>query len=271
MIPDKDLNMKYTLGEVSELLDVTKSTIRNYEKHGLLKAHRNEANDYRTFTEEDVWILREIRAFRQLHFSVEEIGGLLGNMDRAAMQTMLVEKRRLLISEAKILLKQVEKIEKLEEKLGEAVAQEPVLISPMPDFYWLPMQESLPESQLEWAEYMPYTFISPRFQRVEGQWTMRMGIGISKADQQEQGLSLPLDVVCIQAEQAWASVAKSGGNQPEDQLEVLNEMIIAAEKAGFQCSGPVFVQGMITLKEKVGKDYFSRYWMPVVPLKSESQ
>ncbi|NTQ99747.1 MerR family DNA-binding transcriptional regulator, partial [Enterococcus faecium] len=37
----------YTIGQVSELFDLPKSTIRYWDKQGLIRSSRQEENDYR--------------------------------------------------------------------------------------------------------------------------------------------------------------------------------------------------------------------------------
>ncbi len=61
--------------EVEQLLSVSRSNIRFYEKEGLLCPNR-ENNNYRDYSEEDVACLRKILVLRKLGFSVEEIGAM---------------------------------------------------------------------------------------------------------------------------------------------------------------------------------------------------
>lgn len=58
--------------EVEELLSVSRSNIRFYEREGLLRPKR-EGNNYRDYSDEDVECLRKILVLRKLGFSVEEI------------------------------------------------------------------------------------------------------------------------------------------------------------------------------------------------------
>ena len=39
----------YTIGQVSELFDLPKSTIRYWDEQGLIRSSRQEENDYRLF------------------------------------------------------------------------------------------------------------------------------------------------------------------------------------------------------------------------------
>ncbi|MBS5080501.1 MAG: MerR family transcriptional regulator [Clostridiales bacterium] len=58
--------------EVSKLIDMTESNIRHYEKSGLIKPKR-EANNYRSYSEEDVKILKQIILMRMVGTPLKEI------------------------------------------------------------------------------------------------------------------------------------------------------------------------------------------------------
>lgn len=61
--------------EVENLLSVTRSNIRFYEKEGLLSPERKE-NNYRNYSEQDVAALKKILVLRKLGFTVEEISSM---------------------------------------------------------------------------------------------------------------------------------------------------------------------------------------------------
>lgn len=56
---------------------VPKQNIRFYEKKGLVNPIRNQENDYREYTEEDIRVLKTIRMLRMLDMPLEEIGKVL--------------------------------------------------------------------------------------------------------------------------------------------------------------------------------------------------
>lgn len=58
---------------LSELTKIPISTIRYYEKIGLLPAPEREANNYRHYTDNHVFLLEYIQFLTQLSFSLEEI------------------------------------------------------------------------------------------------------------------------------------------------------------------------------------------------------
>ena len=61
--------------QVEELVGITKKNIRFYEEQGLLKVERAE-NGYREYHQEDVARLQEIKLFRKMDISIEEMRAL---------------------------------------------------------------------------------------------------------------------------------------------------------------------------------------------------
>lgn len=64
-------------GEMAKLANVSEKTIRYYDKLGLLKPSKVEANNYRYYTEYDLLKLQRILFLKSLGFSLEEIQTLV--------------------------------------------------------------------------------------------------------------------------------------------------------------------------------------------------
>ena len=55
-----------TIQEVEKLAGMTRANIRFYEKEGLITPERNEANNYRAYSDRDVEALSKIKHLRIL-------------------------------------------------------------------------------------------------------------------------------------------------------------------------------------------------------------
>ena len=62
-----------TIKEVEEKVGIKKANIRYYEEMGLIRPARDQGNNYRVYSEEDVELLKKIRFLRSIDISVEEI------------------------------------------------------------------------------------------------------------------------------------------------------------------------------------------------------
>ena len=65
---------EYLIGDMSEIVGVSRDTLRFYEKKGIIKARKKE-NGYRYYLEEDLFRLMVILYKRKMNDSLEEIEG----------------------------------------------------------------------------------------------------------------------------------------------------------------------------------------------------
>ncbi len=61
------------INEVCHVVGLTKKSIRFYEENGLLSPKRNNDNDYRIYSEEDIEKLKKIKFLRELNVSIREL------------------------------------------------------------------------------------------------------------------------------------------------------------------------------------------------------
>ena len=61
------------INEVENIVKLSKKAIRYYEQEGLIRPKRNDNNDYRLYTEEDINRLKIIKFLRELGVSISEL------------------------------------------------------------------------------------------------------------------------------------------------------------------------------------------------------
>ncbi len=80
---------KLTIGRLASQCDVPVTTIRYWEREGLLEADRTPSN-YRVYTDDAVARVRLIRLCQSLGFTVADINGLLRLLDTRIHQCQAV-------------------------------------------------------------------------------------------------------------------------------------------------------------------------------------
>jgi Cu(I)-responsive transcriptional regulator len=88
----------FNISEAARESGVTAKMIRHYESLGLLKPARRTVAGYRLYEAADVHTLRFIRRARDLGFSMQDIGRLLGlwqNRRRASAEVQRIARRHL--------------------------------------------------------------------------------------------------------------------------------------------------------------------------------
>ena len=84
---------RMNIKEVEERTGISRQNIRYYEKQGLLHPERNLENDYRVYGEAEISRLNEIKLFRKLGISIEEIRRMLdGELELGTVLEMQKEK-----------------------------------------------------------------------------------------------------------------------------------------------------------------------------------
>jgi len=91
--------MKYRIGDMAELLNISSDLIRYYEKCGAVRPGRTENNNYRTYSTVDFFTLEEILNYKQWDIGVREIGEMLEDDYSNKLISCLSEYRRKLDQE----------------------------------------------------------------------------------------------------------------------------------------------------------------------------
>ncbi len=63
----------FSIGEISELLDIPKSTLRYWESEGLIEKHRDDDNNYRQYYPSSVFTISDLAHFRCLRMSLQDM------------------------------------------------------------------------------------------------------------------------------------------------------------------------------------------------------
>ncbi|WP_195988128.1 MerR family transcriptional regulator [Clostridium sp. D53t1_180928_C8] len=82
---------RYTRGEVSKFLGVTKDTLRHYEECGLINPHENEKNRYKYYSIADLEILNVVLFLRSMDVPISEIPNFIECKDINSYSNFLDE------------------------------------------------------------------------------------------------------------------------------------------------------------------------------------
>lgn len=86
--------MLYTVGEMAKLLGIPASTLRYYDKEGLLPFVERSSGGIRMFTDKDYEWLKVIECLKQSGLSIKEIRAFI-DMAQRGDESSLIERRRL--------------------------------------------------------------------------------------------------------------------------------------------------------------------------------
>jgi len=163
--------MKYYIGQVAKLTDLSAAGLRLYEREGVLEPSREDSSGYRYYERLDITALLRARAYQKFGFSLREVGKLLNTNEMDYVCESFSELRCSLkkrIAYEQKLLKRLERtnllVRSIPEKLGK------VEVAVRPAMYRLEFMHEdqfiLEESRYavfrEWFSHAPFTFPSQR-------------------------------------------------------------------------------------------------------------
>ncbi len=98
--------MNYTMKEVSSMLHIPSTTIRYYEKEGLLPNVRRKESGYRVFSDNDVSMLKMIECLKKTNMPIKDIrtfAGWVQEGDSSLKERyeMFLERRRMVHEQMK--------------------------------------------------------------------------------------------------------------------------------------------------------------------------
>ncbi len=100
----------YSMKEVSEMMNLPQSTIRYYDKEGLLPFIERKSSGYRIFSESDIQMMQIIECFKNTGMSIKEIKHFIDLLKMG--DASLEERYNLFVEREKIVLKQMENLQK---------------------------------------------------------------------------------------------------------------------------------------------------------------
>ena len=68
---------RYTIGDVSRICKISSKALRYYDKLNLISTQRHEYNNYRYYTAESLLTVLVIKYYKQMGFTLDEIGGCI--------------------------------------------------------------------------------------------------------------------------------------------------------------------------------------------------
>ena len=98
----------YTIGKVSKLFGLSRSTLLYYDQIGLFCPSSRSRSNYRLYTEKDVQRMNKIQMYRDLGLSLEAIDGLL--RDESSSMSKVLERHLLTLNQEIAKLRQQQRV-----------------------------------------------------------------------------------------------------------------------------------------------------------------
>lgn len=111
--------MKYSIGKISEKLNLPTSTLRYYEKQGLLINVERDENGIRMYNEDDLFWLDIIKCLRETGMSIEDIRNIV-ELSKVGDET-IEERKNILKNHKKKILLNIKELKMYLEKIDKKI------------------------------------------------------------------------------------------------------------------------------------------------------
>lgn len=184
--------MLYKIGEIAEILGVTKEGVRFLERKGLLHSTRTAHNGYRYYSRSELSAVQQIRSYAAAGFTLEEAANLVLYNDEHYMLAAIEEKEQALEEEIRGLENKRRLLRIQKEAINQVfhLQREPEVRS-LEAIYYFPVE----------GEYAMEGGVALR--EAEKQWmTAGPDVKLAKLPLDEEGQELESKGMCVEAEKA---------------------------------------------------------------------
>ncbi|MBL4933119.1 MerR family transcriptional regulator [Clostridium paridis] len=89
----------YTIGQVANIMGISKDKLRYYEEKGVLKPSQNNENNYRQYSLEEMLSILSIEFYRSLDLDFKSIKRIHNQSDIKDLEEILEDKRKEIVKE----------------------------------------------------------------------------------------------------------------------------------------------------------------------------
>ena len=200
MKPQASKNTKlYRIGEVAEILGMTKEGVRFLERKGILPSFRDEKNGYRYYRRGDIAALQQIRGYMSAGFTLREASDMILRGEESDLLIRLEQQKKVLDAQIEHLREMKNLLSLHETNIHDAVTfNGREIVREMSGIYYLPVEGTRCISRSEerlWMSATPYALLGKIPVDQNGHALPSRGICVEEKNLSQIGLSLPKEAV----------------------------------------------------------------------------
>ncbi|MBE5962891.1 MAG: MerR family transcriptional regulator [Lachnospiraceae bacterium] len=237
-----------------DIVGVPYSSLRYFERIGLLKPAQDEKNNYREYTPKDAFVVNTFKYYRSLGFEAKEVLAIMQQSTKESVEKKLNEQEGKLIHQLFLVKEQLEAITNLKRNFNFLQLGDGYEVVTREDIYFYSASRknefnaSVYSVFSKWVEQLPLTFYCKRIHQEEwkqgkiekGQ--MDYGIGIRCRDAYLLPKEALDDVVLIKGG-SCAVFYSADLNYPDNDLYYLNWIEKKLFEDGYEICGDICVEG----------------------------
>ena len=268
--------MRYKIGDVAKILGISPDLLRYYEKKGVVKPVKDQANDYRYYEPWDINFLIDCLWYKNFGFGIEQVARIVSKSSYEDIISMMEDKdseieatirrQELLLRRARQYLKEVQRAKPLLGKCDLVYSPEIVRYLNRYNFIYDNSKE-LQELSHQWLQYMPLTHRCFEIGQEDLEnktdnyaWGFSLGMDYVKE------LNVPLNppVVHLPSEPSIHSVFTSSGKNAFSPRH-LKFMMDYAREQGLTVAGNARGNLICSVLEDNKLTGYFEVWLPITP------
>ncbi len=266
--------MRYKIGDVSRILDISTDLLRYYEKKGVVTPVKDRNNDYRYYDTWDINFLIDCIWYKNFGFGIEQIAHMVSDCPYDGLLGMLDEKKEEIkeaIRHQELLLQRigehVSSISKVREYIGKCdLRLSPDIVCYLNRYNFLyDNSAELQKLSQQWMKYMPFT---QRYFEISREGILGNGEdyawGFSLDRQYVEAFDVPINppVAHYPPEICIHSAFKSTGKDAFTPRH-LDYVMDFVEEKGLRLSGGARGNLVCSVLEDRGVTGYFEVWLPV--------
>lgn len=245
----------YSVRQFCDMVGVPYSSLRYYERIGLLSPKQDEVNNYRLYTVQDAFLLNRFKNYRALGFEVKEAMEIIKNdcnKDLAQKMNVLEENLK---TQLVLIQEQLKKVEELKGNLTWLENDDVFRIEQLEDKWFLPASDGSDFTVAKFEEFSKWVDLLPTTtycKRIKHQSTLKKdyGISINTSDSYLLDEELLVNADFIKGGRCLMFLSNKLKNN-DDLDEGLKEAFRYMKEQNLTQTGDIYLQGA-TFKDREG-------------------
>lgn len=268
--------MKYKIGDVAKILGISADLLRYYEKKGVVKPEKNEANDYRYYGPWEINFLMDCLWFKNFGFSIEQVADIVKIPNISDIDSLFIEREdelRTLMERCRLLLLRSEEhrrdLIKTQELLYKCeISRSPELVCFINriggEYITGPVMEKLAR---RWLQVMPFN--SRYFEMGSGSFSSgdetdyRWGYSLSMDYVEALNFEINSMMHTVRPKKSIHTVFKNDGDRGGFPPQLLQYALDYARQEGLEVRGPVRGVLLASVMENDRLTGYFEAWLPV--------
>ncbi len=264
---------KIRIGELAKLVGIAPETIRYYERKNIIAPKRHHDNQYRSFSEDDIYAINRIRSYLHYEFTLKEIEEMLFAPNIETTQLNLMLKASELESR---IAKELELLNSIHQRLLHIQTvlthQNKIVQKKSEDFYYIKIMDGGKKrikmkncDTISWASKLhfsyPISIVNPKSYRDGKHQLVTAGLAVTVAELEKTKTTIPEDLHFVKSRPVLYTTGIYREDQPPDSIYAVFRKYL--EEFSVEIEDELYMKIIATQQENGVNIHYMEMWIPI--------